>query len=77
MHLHGHNFWVIRSAGNSTYNFDNPIVRDVVSIGNNATDDVTIRFQTNNPGPWFIHWYVRLLELLLQLMSLAVILIGT
>lgn len=58
MHLHGHNFWVIRSAGNSSYNFENPIVRDVVSIGNNPTDDVTIRFQANNPGPWFLHWQV-------------------
>ena len=56
MHLHGHNFWVVRSAGNATYNWDNPIVRDVVSIGNDATDDVTIRFETNNPGPWFLHW---------------------
>ncbi|KZV72897.1 multicopper oxidase [Peniophora sp. CONT] len=58
MHLHGHNFWVVRSAGNSTYNWDNPIVRDVVSIGNDATDDVTIRFETNNPGPWFIHSHI-------------------
>ncbi|KAJ7889137.1 hypothetical protein B0H14DRAFT_2336870, partial [Mycena olivaceomarginata] len=24
-HLHGHNFKVIRSAGNSTYNFVNPV----------------------------------------------------
>ena len=58
MHLHGHNFWVIRSAGNSSYNFENPIVRDVVSLGNDPADNVTIRFQTNNPGPWFIHWYI-------------------
>ena len=58
MHLHGQAFWVIRSAGNSTYNFIDPIVRDVVSLGNDASDSVTIRFETVNPGPWFLHWYV-------------------
>ncbi|KAF8166763.1 laccase lcc6 [Mycena galopus ATCC 62051] len=50
-HLHGHNFWVIRSAGNSTYNFDNPVVRDVVTTGPDTTSNVTIRFETNNAGP--------------------------
>lgn len=33
MHLHGHAFSVIRSAGQSTYNFVNPPRRDVVSMG--------------------------------------------
>ncbi len=37
MHLHGHAFWVVRSAGNSSYNFVDPIVRDVVSIGDSNT----------------------------------------
>ncbi|KAJ7921435.1 laccase [Mycena leptocephala] len=50
-HLHGHNFWVIRSAGNATYNFDNPVVRDVVSTGPNTSDNTTIRFVTDNAGP--------------------------
>ncbi|KAH9963713.1 Cupredoxin [Lactifluus volemus] len=54
IHLHGHSFHVVRSAGNSTYNFDNPVIRDVVSIGG-AGDAVTIRFFTDNPGPWFLH----------------------
>ncbi|KAF8493492.1 laccase [Russula emetica] len=57
VHLHGHSFYVVRSAGNSTYNFDNPIIRDVVSIGNTG-DDVTIRFFTDNPGPWFFHCHI-------------------
>ncbi|KAH9953172.1 laccase [Russula dissimulans] len=57
VHLHGHNFHVVRSAGNSTYNFDNPVIRDVVSIGNTG-DDVTIRFETDNPGPWFFHCHI-------------------
>jgi iron transport multicopper oxidase len=56
-HLHGHAFWVVRSAGNSTYNFDNPIIRDVVSTGV-LGDEVTIRFVTDNPGPWFLHCHI-------------------
>ncbi|KAI9450836.1 laccase [Lactarius psammicola] len=58
IHLHGHNFWVVRSAGNSSYNFVDPIVRDVVSIGD-STDNVTIRFFTDNPGPWFFHCHIN------------------
>ncbi|KAK7687294.1 Laccase [Cerrena zonata] len=56
-HLHGHNFWVVRSAGSDQYNFNNPIVRDVVSIGNNS-DLVTIRYVTDNAGPWFLHCHI-------------------
>ncbi|KAJ7453426.1 yellow laccase [Mycena latifolia] len=57
-HLHGHNFFVIRSAGNSTYNFDNPVIRDVVSTGPALTDLTTFRFVTNNAGPWFLHCHI-------------------
>ncbi|KAN0136677.1 laccase [Lactarius tabidus] len=57
LHLHGHVFHVVRSAGNSTYNFDNPVMRDVVSVGG-TNDDVTIRFMTDNPGPWFLHCHI-------------------
>ncbi|KAJ6549619.1 laccase [Mycena vulgaris] len=57
-HLHGHNFWVIRSAGNSTYNFDNPVIRDVVSTGADVTDLTTFRFKTDNAGPWFLHCHI-------------------
>ncbi|KAI0043602.1 multicopper oxidase [Auriscalpium vulgare] len=57
VHLHGHAFSVVRSAGNATYNFDNPVVRDVVNLGE-TTDDVTIRFVTDNPGPWFFHCHI-------------------
>jgi iron transport multicopper oxidase len=62
IHLHGHSFHVVRSAGSSTYNFDNPVIRDVVSIGDQG-DNVTIRFFTDNPGPWFLHchmdWHLK------------------
>ncbi|OBZ65445.1 Laccase-2 [Grifola frondosa] len=58
-HLHGHAFSVVRSAGSTVYNYDNPIRRDVVSTGTPAnSDNVTIRFTTNNPGPWFLHCHI-------------------
>ncbi|KAG6840215.1 Acyl-coenzyme A oxidase 2 [Blastosporella zonata] len=58
-HLHGHAFSVIRSANSSTYNYVNPVQRDVVSTGL-AGDNVTIRFRTDNAGPWIMHWCVAL-----------------
>ncbi|KAH8102023.1 laccase 2 [Cristinia sonorae] len=56
-HLHGHNFAVVQSANSTTPNFVDPIWRDVVNIGI-AGDDVTIRFVTDNPGPWFLHCHI-------------------
>ncbi|KAH9951951.1 laccase [Amylocystis lapponica] len=59
LHLHGHSFSVIRSAGQpeSFTNFVNPVRRDTVNIGQ-AGDNVTIRFVTDNPGPWFLHCHI-------------------
>ncbi|KAJ7724388.1 laccase [Mycena metata] len=57
-HLHGHNFWVVRSAGSDTYNYLDPVVRDVVNTGADATDNTTIRFRTDNAGPWFLHCHI-------------------
>ncbi|KAJ7200541.1 laccase [Mycena pura] len=57
-HLHGHNFFVIRSANSTTYNFDNPVIRDVVSTGAATTDLTTFRFVTNNAGPWILHCHI-------------------
>ncbi|KAK0488306.1 laccase lcc5, partial [Armillaria luteobubalina] len=57
LHLHGHTFDVIRSAGSSVYNYKNPVRRDVVNIGTTG-DNVTIRFTTDNPGPWFLHCHI-------------------
>jgi hypothetical protein len=45
---------VVLSAGNSTYNYDNPVVRDVVGIGEKG-DNVTTRFTADNAGPWFLN----------------------
>ncbi|KAK0454222.1 laccase lcc5 [Desarmillaria tabescens] len=58
LHLHGHNFDVVRSAGSHVYNYENPVRRDVVNIGG-AGDNVTIRFTTDNPGPWFLHCHIE------------------
>ncbi|KAK0200615.1 laccase lcc5 [Desarmillaria ectypa] len=57
MHLHGHTFSVVRSAGSTVYNYKNPVRRDTVNIGNSG-DNVTIRFTTDNPGPWFLHCHI-------------------
>ncbi|KAL1742758.1 laccase [Schizophyllum fasciatum] len=56
-HLHGHTFDVVRSAGSSDYNFANPIRRDVVNTGV-AGDNATIRFRTDNAGPWILHCHI-------------------
>ncbi|TFY61114.1 hypothetical protein EVJ58_g4703 [Rhodofomes roseus] len=58
LHLHGHSFSVIRSAGSSATNTINPVRRDTVSIGSSSADQVTIRFTTDNPGPWFLHCHI-------------------
>ncbi|KIJ65385.1 multicopper oxidase [Hydnomerulius pinastri MD-312] len=56
-HLHGHAFDVVRSAGTTEYNYVNPVRRDTVSSGG-PTDNVTIRFRTDNAGPWFLHCHI-------------------
>nr|VWO94552.1 Calcium dependent mitochondrial carrier protein [Ganoderma boninense] len=56
-HLHGHTFSVVRSANSSEYNYKNPVQRDTVSTGS-GNDNVTIRFVTDNPGPWFLHCHI-------------------
>ncbi|KAF8351841.1 Cu-oxidase-domain-containing protein [Amanita rubescens] len=56
-HLHGQNFAVTRSAGTTEVNTWNPPVRDVVS-GGFAGDNITFRFRTDNPGPWFLHCHI-------------------
>ncbi|KAJ7632022.1 laccase 14 [Mycena rosella] len=57
-HLHGHNFYVVRSANSSTYNFQTPVIRDVVNAGVSADDLATFRFVTDNKGPWMLHCHV-------------------
>ncbi|KAF7360839.1 Laccase, multicopper oxidase, benzenediol:oxygen oxidorectuctase [Mycena sanguinolenta] len=34
------------------------VIRDVVSTGPDTTDNTTIRFQTDNAGPWFLHCHI-------------------
>ncbi|TRM58139.1 laccase [Schizophyllum amplum] len=56
-HLHGHTFDVVRSAGSTSYNYANPVRRDVVNTGL-AGDNTTIRFKTDNAGPWILHCHI-------------------
>ncbi|RPD57213.1 laccase C [Lentinus tigrinus ALCF2SS1-7] len=57
-HLHGHAFSVVKSAGQRKPNYVNPMRRDVVSTGT-GTDNVTIRFTTDNSGPYFLHCHIE------------------
>jgi len=56
-HLHGHSFSVVRSAGSDDYNYRDPVRRDTVNLGDRG-DNVTIRFRTDNPGPWILHCHI-------------------
>ncbi|KAG1895893.1 laccase [Suillus fuscotomentosus] len=57
IHLHGHTFSVVQSADSSTFNYVNPVRRDVVSAGVIGQQTV-IRFVTDNSGPWFLHCHI-------------------
>lgn len=57
-HLHGHSFNVVRSADSGRFNFMNPVQRDTVNVGNTEGDFVSIRFRTDNPGPWILHCHI-------------------
>ncbi|KAG6807462.1 laccase, partial [Arthromyces matolae] len=53
--MHGHSFSVVKSAGaNAIANYKNPVRRDTANIGD-VGSNMTIRFTTDNPGPWFLH----------------------
>ncbi|KZT69224.1 multicopper oxidase [Daedalea quercina L-15889] len=58
LHLHGHSFHVVRSSGTNQTNTINPVFRDTVAVGGAASDDVIIRFRTDNPGPWIMHCHI-------------------
>ncbi|KAF8071931.1 Cu-oxidase-domain-containing protein [Lyophyllum atratum] len=55
LHLHGNNFWVIKSMSSPDLNEVNPIRRDVVGVGGTGT---IIRFRTDNAGPWLFHCHI-------------------
>ncbi|KAG1849415.1 Cupredoxin, partial [Suillus subalutaceus] len=57
IHLHGHSFDVVQSAGFSTFNYVNPVRRDVVN-GGFPGEQMVIRWTTDNSGPWFLHCHV-------------------
>ncbi|CEL53046.1 hypothetical protein RSOLAG1IB_06114 [Rhizoctonia solani AG-1 IB] len=53
-HLHGHTFSVVQ-YGNSTPNYIDPPQGDVVG---SRDAGVRLRFNTDNPGPWFLHCHI-------------------
>ncbi|KAG1734327.1 laccase [Suillus lakei] len=57
IHLHGHAFDVVQSAGSSTFNYVNPVRRDVVNAGGDG-QQMVIRWMTDNSGPWFLHCHI-------------------
>ncbi|PPQ88840.1 hypothetical protein CVT25_010439 [Psilocybe cyanescens] len=63
-HLHGHSFSVVRSANTPEdpmpgYNYIDPVRRDTVNLGDaDSGSNVTIRFTTDNPGPWIFHCHI-------------------
>ncbi|KAG2137155.1 laccase [Suillus bovinus] len=57
IHLHGHAFEVVQSADSSTFNYANPVRRDVVSAGIIGQQTV-IRWVTDNSGPWILHCHI-------------------
>ena len=71
----------MRSANSTAYNYVNPVRRDTVNIGFNngiTSDNVTVRFTTDNAGPWFLHWCANGLTVdNLLIATFTVILIGT
>ncbi|KAA1477977.1 Cu-oxidase-domain-containing protein [Dentipellis sp. KUC8613] len=58
IHVHGHNFAVVRSAGSDVVNYETPVWRDTFNMGSTASDNATIRFVTDNTGPWFLHCHI-------------------
>ncbi|KAG6917345.1 hypothetical protein DXG01_002916 [Tephrocybe rancida] len=53
-----HTFSVVRSGDSKTYNYRNPVKRDTVNTGL-ADGNATIRFVTDNAGPWFLHCHIN------------------
>ncbi|KAJ7187240.1 Cu-oxidase-domain-containing protein [Mycena filopes] len=54
-HMHGMNYWVIKSNGSDIVNTINPIRRDVAVTGNGT---LVVRFRTDKPGPWSCKFYI-------------------
>ncbi|KAF5334172.1 hypothetical protein D9758_014822 [Tetrapyrgos nigripes] len=54
-HLHGNNFFVVKSNSSDEVNTENPIRRDVSGVGAAGT---ILRFRTDRPGPWFFHCHI-------------------
>ncbi|KZT40627.1 hypothetical protein SISSUDRAFT_448319 [Sistotremastrum suecicum HHB10207 ss-3] len=54
LHLHGHEFSVLQFRGYKT-DCRNPPRRDTIAV---YDGNVTVRFRTDNPGPWIFHCHI-------------------
>nr|BAE53770.1 hypothetical protein [Termitomyces sp. NS/Mg] len=54
-HMHGNNFFVVKSNSSDLVNTVNPLRRDVTGVG---AAGVIVRFITNRPGTWFFHCHI-------------------
>lgn len=73
IHLHGHYFWVLGSAANSTFpvnatvaqakecgiklNLENPVERDTAHLP--VSGWLALRFKADNPGAWLMHCHIN------------------
>ncbi|KAJ7595903.1 Cu-oxidase-domain-containing protein [Mycena floridula] len=55
LHMHGQNFWLIKSNTTDVVNTVDPIKRDVAGAG---AAGMQLRFRTDKPGPFFFHCHI-------------------
>ncbi|KAE9405272.1 laccase [Gymnopus androsaceus JB14] len=56
--VHGHAFDVVKTSDSDSFNYVNPVRRDATLVA--FENQTTIRFVTDNPGPWFLHCHIDL-----------------
>ncbi|KAJ7581502.1 Cu-oxidase-domain-containing protein [Mycena floridula] len=55
LHMHGQNFWLVKSNTTDVINTANPIKRDTAGAG---AAGMILRFRTDKPGPFFFHCHI-------------------
>ncbi|KAJ6540866.1 Cu-oxidase-domain-containing protein [Mycena vulgaris] len=55
LHMHGQNFWLVKSNSTDTVNTVDPIKRDTAAAGANG---MTLRFRTDKAGPFQFHCHI-------------------
>ncbi|KAJ6536430.1 Cu-oxidase-domain-containing protein [Mycena vulgaris] len=55
LHMHGQNFWLVKSNSTDVINTVNPIKRDTAAAGANG---MILRFRTDKAGPFHFHCHI-------------------